>query len=348
MDSRSVVTPAIAAEAAVWVARLHGPDRSPAMERECRAWQARGPAHRIAFERCTDTWQEVAGISLADAYAAAAQDASASAGRRPWQPGRAGWALAATVVIMVSLGGMLWQPWRDRGAYHTGVGEQRVVVLDDGTRMSLNTDTRVRVALDASNRNVGIERGEALFEVAKDPQRPFVVRASSSEVVAIGTVFAVRLTTADSRPQDTLTVTLIEGQVSVRATSGGGGLADGGVAPERPVSMQPGERVRLVKAAGSSTPGTRPQMDRPNLEQVVAWKRSEAVFDNVPLAEAVAEMNRYNRTPIVLSGAAATTDQRVSGQFRTGDSEGFARAVASLHGLVVHERSGRLEIAFPQ
>ena len=104
----------------------------------------------------------------------------------------------------------------------------------------------------------------------------------------------------------------------------------------------------MVKAEGSSTPWTKPQVDRPNLEQVVAWKRSEAVFDNVPLAEAVAEMNRYNRTPIVLSGGAATADQRVSGQFRTGDSASFARAVASLHGLVVHERPGRLELAIPQ
>jgi transmembrane sensor len=94
--------------AAVWIARLHGPDRSTQMERECLAWQARSEAHRVAFERCTDTWQDVA-----------------------------------------------------------GVGERRTVLLMDGTRMSLNTSTRVRVALAPAQRTVRVEEGEALFEVAR-------------------------------------------------------------------------------------------------------------------------------------------------------------------------------------
>jgi transmembrane sensor len=79
---------------------------------------------------------------------------------------------------------------------------------------------------------------------------------------------------------------------------------------------------------------------------MVAWRRGEAVFDDVALPEAVSEMNRYARTPIVLLGEAAKL--RVSGLYRTGDSRGFAQAVAALHGLQVLEHDGRLELKPPQ
>jgi transmembrane sensor len=87
-------------------------------------------------------------------------------------------------------------------------------------------------------------------------------------------------------------------------------------------------------------------MDRPLIEQVLAWKRDEAIFDNVSLVDAVAEMNRYSRTPIVLAGDGPMSDRRVSGIFRTGDNLAFARAVAALHRLVLHEHRESLELAY--
>ncbi|MDC6167778.1 hypothetical protein [Paucibacter sp. XJ19-41] len=79
------------------------------------------------------------------------------------------------------------------------------------------------------------------------------------------------------------------------------------------------------------------------MDQVLAWKRGEAVFDNASLLEAVAEMNRYSQTPVSVDARAA--DLRVSGLFKTGDSAGFAQAVANLHGLAVQEHADRLELA---
>jgi len=339
-----VVTPEIAAEAAVWVARLHGPDRSTRMERECLAWQARSAAHRMAFERCTDTWQDVARVTLST-YAKAGSGNTTAGARGIWPTGRARWAVGLALAVLVSVATVVLQPWRDAGVYSTGVGEQQLVVLDDGTRMSLNTATRVQVDMSSTQRTVSIQGGEALFEVAKDARRPFVVRVAGSEVVAVGTVFAVRFTANSARAGVALAVTLIEGLVTLRPASGGG--ADG-VAPSRTVSMQPGERVRLARVDGNSTQGATPQVDRPSIEQVVAWKRSEAVFDDVSLADAVTEMNRYSRTPIVLVGDSALANLRVSGLYRTGDNAGFVRAVAALHGLNVREREGRLELATPQ
>ena len=192
-DELPVVTPEIAAEAAVWVTRLHGPDRSSRMERECLAWQARSAAHRMAFERCTDTWQDVARVTLST-YATAASKSPVPVGRTARLPGRARWAVVLTV--LVSGGALVLQPWRDLETDSTGVGEQQMVVLRDGTRMSLNTATRVWVELASAQRTASVDSGEALFEVAKDAHRPFVVRAGGSEVVAVGTVFSVRLAPA--------------------------------------------------------------------------------------------------------------------------------------------------------
>ena len=141
-----------------------------------------------------------------------------------------------------------------------------------------------------------------------------------------------------------MAVTLIEGQVTVRAES----RDDDGGALARPLLMAPGERASLIKAGDTATKG-RPratvQVDRPRMDQVLAWKRNEAVFDDLALPDAVAEMNRYSRTPIVMAGEGALGGLRVSGLFRTGDNAGFARAVAALHGLVVRERPDRLELA---
>lgn len=339
------VTQEVAAEAAVWITRLHGPDRSKRMERECLAWQARSAMHREAFERCTETWQEVPNVSLASAYATASARQAQS--ERPTDPSRRGpmrWAAALAVALVLVSGAALFQKWRSAGEYNTGVGEQQVVVLDDGTRMSLNTATRVRVDLGSAQRTVSVRSGEALFEVAKDARRPFVVRVAGAEVVAADTVFAVRYTTGGARADDGLAVTLIEGQATVQASASG---SDNGLAPERAIQMHAGERVRLAKAAGTAGPAAS-RIDRPNIEHVVAWKHSEAVFDGATLADAVAEMNRYGRTPIVLVDDPSLAGFRVSGQYRTGDSAGFARAVAALHGLTVSDRQGRLELAKAQ
>ena len=330
------VTPQIAAEAAVWVARLHGPARSRAMEQECLAWQARSPAHREAFECCTDTWLSVPRVSLADAFAARPEAAG------PRRSGFLGWAAAALVLVVLA-GAVGYQHWRERGVYATGVGEQQLVVLDDGTRMTLNTDTRLRVDLAARQRTVSIRSGEALFEVAKDPQRPFVVRAGGSEVVAIGTVFAVRFAAQDDGQNGALAVTLIEGQVALQAAPDADGLA-----PRRAVRMVAGERARLSGGGSGAGLSAGVEVDRPNIEHLVAWKRSEAVFDDVSLFDAVSEMNRYSRTPITLLGASRLADLRVSGSYRTGDTAGFANAVAALHGLQVQSRGGRLELSKPQ
>ena len=329
------VTPEIAAEAAVWVTRLHGPDRCRQMEIECLAWQELSTAHRLAFERCTDTWQDVPGVSLANAFAAAEHTRPAP---DPFRLGVVRWIAAMGLAAVVVLGFLGHGYWGDRSVFATGVGEQQLVVLEDGTRMSLNTGTRVRVDLGTTQRTVSVHEGEALFEVTEDRQRPFVVRVGGSEVVAIGTVFTVRLTPKGQGPE-VLAVALMEGQVTVRPTDRAPGLA-----PDSAVHMRAGERMRLTKVGGAALERVAPRVDRPNLQQLVAWKRNEAVFDDTSLSDAVVEINRYSRTPIVLLDAAGRENLRISGIYRTGDAAAFASAVAALHGLRLESRDGRLEL----
>lgn len=336
--ARSKVPREILAEAAVWVTRLHGPDRSPQMERDFRAWQALSAVHREAFERCTDAWINVGKIKVSTVYESVVARSPTRRGA-----GRGGvrwWAAGAASTGVLTIAMLVGLQWWQLGNFSTDVGEQRTVMLDDGSRMLLNTDTRVRVSFSAKQRTVDVQGGEALFEVAKDSARPFVVRVSSSEVVAIGTAFAVRYGSPTASEHGALTVTLIEGQVSVRPAAG---VDADGVAPPRPISMKAGDRLRLdqLSSAAGAPP---PKVDRPNVDEVIAWKRSEAVFDATSLLDAVTEMNRYSRTPIVLVDGLAGAPMRVSGRYRTGDNVGFARAVAHLHGLRITFEAGRLEL----
>ncbi|KQV52836.1 hypothetical protein ASC95_08505 [Pelomonas sp. Root1217] len=199
--------------------------------------------------------------------------------------------------------------------------------------MTLNTATLVRVTLTHAKRTVQVSRGEALFEIAKDATRPFVVQVADANVTATGTTFLVRGT--PQARDEAFGVTLIEGQVIVRRS---GGAANG--RQDEQFVMAPGER--LPGGNAGNLPGLR--LDRPKIENLTAWKRGEVVLDDVPMADAVAEMNRYSNLPVGIADLEVIGALRVSGVMRAGDSEAFAHAVASLHGLSVRTTGGRIEL----
>jgi transmembrane sensor len=334
-SDKPLVTREILAEAAVWVSRLHGPDRSRVMERECLAWQAQSAAHRLAFERCTDTWQEVGGLTRAQIQSVVSEPPRRAGS---WGGSARRLALAVAMLCFATVSALVLWPGH---TYSTGVGEQRLIVLADGSRMTLNTSTEARVRLTDSQRTVTVKHGEALFEVAKDAGRPFVVSVSDAQVVATGTAFLVRSTPPREAASEAFGVTLIEGQVIVQRSAGAVQSA-----LNAPVVMAPGERLRVGQSP--STPRQAPvqvRVDRPKLDQLLAWQRGFAMFDDVTLPDAIADMNRYSRVPITLADSQALKALRISGSFRTGDNEAFAQSVASLYGLVVISRDGGLELS---
>lgn len=145
---KPVVTQKISAQAAVWITRLHGPDRSVEMEQQFLAWQARSAAHRLAFERCTEVWEAVRRLDLADVDASA-PDLETEAGTPAQQRGRwsrhARWMLLLAVALALALGGLWLVFWENGGVFSTQGGELQATASEDGARLSRNTDTRVRV-----------------------------------------------------------------------------------------------------------------------------------------------------------------------------------------------------------
>jgi transmembrane sensor len=321
-------SPALRAQAAAWVTRLHGPNRTEEVEEGLRRWLAESPEHKAAFELLTDTWEK-----------------SARLRRRPiervasWQKigfrvsfSRAAFATMAVAALAVL--GTIFYLHSD--AVVTAVGEQRTLTLEDGTRVYLNTNSRAVVHYDKKLRQVNLEKGEALFEVAKRPEWPFVVTAGDRQVTALGTAFIVR------RDEKDLAVTLVEGKITVspvRDVSGGSAVPqrtpESGTAAV--FTLSPGQRLTLAK----SEP---PKVDRPPLERVTAWQRGQVAFDNTPLADAAAEMNRYSAVRVVVEDPSAAAI-RVSGIFRAGDSANFAQAVAKTYRLEVRDQADEVILA---
>jgi transmembrane sensor len=311
------------AEAAAWIVRLHGPDRTPVLEAGCRAWLAESTENEIQFERVTDIWEAAASSSTAGIPRMAR-----------WSPAprRRAWAIAAVLVLAIGAGLFGFQYW-SYPTYATEVGEQRIVRLDDGTRVTLNSGTTLRVAFTALKRRVRLDRGEAFFEVSHNAKRPFIVTAGDRQVTALGTAFAV------SYEPNRTAVTLVEGKVSVVAV---------GASPPAPPSpavltpdtgtviLSPGERVTYSRKSA-------PKLDEPRLDSVTAWRRGEVVLDKTPLADAVAEMNRYEKTRLVIEDPRSAA-LRVSGIYHVGDSTGFAQTVAELYGLDVQQAGGEIRL----
>ncbi|MDY6949117.1 MAG: FecR family protein [Pseudomonadota bacterium] len=296
----------VRAEAAVWATRLHGSGRTRALEAGLRKWLAADPAHARAFELATEAWEMGGGLP-ARTDPRSAGDSLERPSRR-WGAARS-WALAASACLaVVAVVFYVKNP----PAIVTSVGEQRMLTLADGTRIFVNSDSRLVVRVDARQRHVRLESGEAMFDVAKDPKRPFSVVSAGQEVVALGTSFMVR------RDVHRLSVTLMEGAVTVAPVDT--------FSPERTV-LTPGQRLTVE---GSSPP----MLDTPPLDQVMAWRRGEVVLDNAKLQDAIDEMNRYSTVKLRIADP-EVADIRISGVFRSGDSVPFARGVSATYGLAV-------------
>jgi len=330
-------SPALRAQAAAWVTRLHGPNRTEEVEEGLRRWLAESPEHKAAFELLTDTWEK-----------------SSRLRRRPiervasWQKigfrvsfSRA--AIATMAVAALAVLGTIFYLHSD--AVVTAVGEQRTLTLEDGTRVYLNTNSRAVVHYDKKLRQVNLEKGEALFEVAKRPDWPFVVTAGDRQVTALGTAFIVR------RDEKDLAVTLVEGKVTVspvkfvstgvpkRQRDGASTVPQRTPDPDAAAvfTLSPGQRLTLA----SSAP---PKVDRPPLERVTAWQRGQVAFDNTLLKDAVTEMNRYSTVRLKVEDPSAAAI-RVSGIFRAGDSANFAQAVAKTYRLEVRDQAEEVILA---
>jgi transmembrane sensor len=217
-----------------------------------------------------------------------------------------GWALAASVVAAVGL--VSWQWLSAPELYATGVGEQKVVPLGDGSVITINTSSRVSVRFTRSQRRVEVLSGQAHFAVAKDATRPFVVSAGGGETLAVGTEFDVY-----QRANETV-VTLIEGRVTVTSPQGG----------STAIQLAAGEQVSYSKHGTAQRTA--------DLQRASAWRARKLDFSDTPLSEAISEANRYSNLKIELRGT-ELADARISGVFEAGRNDAVAEGVRAYFGL---------------
>ena len=190
--------------------------------------------------------------------------------------------------------------------YRTDIGERRVVALPDGSRISMDSDTRVRVVYQKTARSIRLDRGRSRFDVAHDSSRPFTVTAGPRTVVAVGTSFDVE------RLQSTVLITLIQGQVVVE-----------GAEPQLltpTISLNAGEQLVVSEDTKPNIVAADPQVAR-------AWESGRLLFRDEPLGDAVARVNRYTTHAIQIDPS--ITSIRISGVFNAGDIGSFVSAVTS-------------------
>ncbi|KRB82888.1 hypothetical protein ASE00_12865 [Sphingomonas sp. Root710] len=294
------------AQAALWLSRLNEMSVSTELLEQFYVWR-RDPVNGEAFGRIEYLWDRAAALGGDPDIATAVQ---AALTREPPRRRLAPWLTTRRAVIAGGIGlagaaGLGWGLYDPR--YATAVGEQRTVMLDDGSKVILNTDSAVSVAMSTRARRVRLERGEAWFEVAHDRDRPFSVEADGAVVTALGTSFSVR------RQGNLQRIVLAEGQVSVA----------GAAAPAQ--RLAPGQSIEVRDG--------RPGPIRPvDIGAELAWRAGRLSFKDVPLGAAIAEVNRYARRPVRLE-VPALSQVPVNGTFDTGDAQSFASAVTALFPL---------------
>lgn len=306
-------------EAADWFARLNQRRVTTADVRRFSEWR-RDPENARAFARLETLWSATAALGQAPDMQVLADEALRPRRSRPARTGLAGRlapiGAVGAVVLALGIAGSTWLALRP-AVYATEVGEQRTVTLNDGSRLVLDTGSRVAVRFTRERRTIILTQGQAMFEVERDAARPFVVRAGDTEVTALGTRFDVRRSGAGAR------VILVEGRVAVRQDA----------ASEARWSLSPGQQV--------VTSAPRPKVATVNVAASTSWSAGRLTFDDTPIAIAVAEVNRYSRTPIVLQDARLASVP-VSGVFNVGDIDGFVAALSDLYALEATTDHGRI------
>ena len=294
--------------AAEWLARRDSGHWSEADEAAFAAWQDQSTAHRVAVIRLRTVWQRADRMQALGAGVPRGEipppgqwrlsgfpDRAAGTSRRQARSRMA--AIAATIIVM--LGGALgwYSLGRDASSYSTAIGSMEVVPLSDGSRITLNSASAMRVELSPTERRVRLDRGEAFFEVAKDPTRRFVVHAGNKRIVAVGTKFSV------FNSEDTVRVVVTEGIVEVTAVD------TATPAPATPVGAgsiaQAGEAGVVVQ-----------RLSVADAESSLSWRSGYIALRDTPLADAVAEFNRYNEKQLVIADP-ELADLRVGGNVRT-------------------------------
>lgn len=338
-DPSGAVSPVVTETAATWVER-EASGLAPAEAAELEHWLAADPQHASAYREQQVFWRLANRPRLEGRGERLIRDVDARVPRPAVGRSLARWAWAGAAAAALVVAGVYWVPGLRTAPEVSAVAlRPDRQVLPDGSVIELNAGAEVAVDFAPEVRAVRLLRGEALFQVAKDAGRPFVVSAQGVDVRAVGTAFTVGLTT------DKVNVLVTEGTVAVATNPEFVGQYSSGTTPpsavgssspigspsiSAPMLVTAGNRlvVNLTQAGTPVAESTTPD----EVSAALAWRAKRVEFTLTPLDEAVGLFNRDNRIQLVLADR-DTAKLRITGVFWTDDPEGFSRLLHDSLGL---------------
>jgi transmembrane sensor len=296
--------------AADWIARRDRGDWSADDQAAFDRWLAASTHNRVAWLRLNAAWER------ADDLRTEPTPAKAPARRRAYA--------AAAAIAATLLAGVFAAVELGPQTYATKVGGSRAEMLDDGSRLELNTDSRVSIRQTDALREVKLDHGEAYFTVRRDA-RPFIVKAGDYSVAATDGAFSVY------RQGGRVLVAVESGKVAVRRRDLPAGAA-------QPVICTAGAMLEARPEA------TRLMLSPSRVDKLLSWRRGLVTFDDSRLADVVAEFNRYNKTQLVITDP-ALAEARVGGAFRPTNLDAFVRILGQNLGVTATREGGRVLLA---
>lgn len=310
-----------------WFARLQSREVSPAERVQFRRWLEVDPKNQEDFRRREELWQCLECVTRDELLTAETR-------RMLSQPPRGTgprahlnrWSVVVAGLALASIATWWAAEFAGIRTMQTAVGEQQLIVLPDGSRVTVNTNSQLRIDYRFGRRRIKLEWGEALFDVAHDAAHPFVVRAAQTVVTALGTEFAV------AKSAEGVEVSVLEGRVRAETSRSSDSALPGLV-------LNAGHAGRL---ASQDREWTRAEADSARIR---AWQAKRLQFQNVTLEAVVAEFNRYSNTQLVIEDRRLAT-LPVSGVFRIGQTESLVRALVEVYPIRVHRESRRIILRF--
>jgi transmembrane sensor len=336
--------PAIVAEASAWFIEFRAGDVNGDARLQFIEWLRRSPEHIHAYLEVSGVWAELptsdpeGKIDIVSLIARARNEADVIAltpdSSRPsnigppaeprmlrHRPRRAVLA-AAALAILASVTAIVWSVIDVGGSYSTGIGEQRTLQLSDGSTIELNARSKVRINFSERQREVSLLEGQALFRVAKDSRRPFVVRAGDAEVRAVGTEFDVY------RKQSATVVTVVEGRVETYDGSSSSGATA--------IVLSAGEQLTVL-------PHVLTRPTRTDTVVATAWVQKRLIFEETPLRDVAEEFNRYNRRPLTIDDR-ELQNVKISGVYSSTDPASLINFLRNQSSIQVIETENQVRV----
>jgi transmembrane sensor len=336
---------AIVAEASEWFIDFRAGDVDGEARLRFIEWLRRSPEHIQAYLEVSGVWSELPSsdpegrFDIASLIARARNEPDviplsqliprlppappAAEPRALRKPTRRPVLAAAALALLASIAALfLWIGSDAARSYSTGIGEQRTIQLADGSTVELNARSRVTVRLTEHRRDVALIEGQALFSVAKDKQRPFVVRAGDAQVRAVGTEFDVYKKQAET------VVTVVEGRVETYSGADGADAAA--------IMLSAGEQLTVL-------PHTVTKPTRADTAAATAWVQKRLIFEETPLNEVAEEFNRYNRRPLAIDDA-ELQKLKISGVYSSTDPASLISFLRSQNSINVIETENHVRV----